>query len=956
MTAARRSQLLLSGAFFLASGATALAYEVVWFKRFAHVFGSSAHAWAAVVAAYLLGLGLGARWLDAFAARSTRPLFAYGVCEIVVSVCAFAIPFEIAWLGSHGAAWSSALGSAPWAQALVRFGLAFVVLAPATIAMGATLPLLVRHFVRHGESAAPATSVLYALNALGAGVGAWLAGFDLLPALGLARANGLLIAASLSIGIAACALGRGRTAEARPPDDPERRTATPERRRDARLALAAAATGAGALMLQMLWSRELAVLVGGTTYAYSALLAIYVAGLGLGSLGLRLFGGRADPLRAVAWSIVVLLAATLLGKALQPWLALSAGQTIALRADAAGDTSVCLVFAAVLVFVPTLAMGAVFPSLVRLGARDASDAGAVGFVYGWNTFGAIPAAALTHVVLFPTLGSTHTYRLALGLYLAALLVLWSPRLRSLAAPVVVGLGALGLVWLPRPLEPLDTHRGNYLYGNVAKDTPATALRTLFFETGASSDVLVAGYHEDALPNEPRYSQRYRALFVNGKVDATNVNDMQTQVVLAYVPRFVRPLAKSVLVIGFGSGTTAGASLLADDTQVTCVEIEPAVARAAREFVEVNHAPWTSPRFELVHDDGRAYLAGSERRYDLIVSEPSNPWIAGVANLYTEEFYRTAAEKLSRGGVLAQWLQCYALDARDYALVLRTLKSVFSHVAVVRINESDTIVLASRERLVPSADELDRVQAWIDGQPDVRADLERWCGTRDARTVLLRGWLLDELGIDRLLAADGGTDLHRDATLQLEFSGPRALFAAAGSLVAPQHAIARAADLAFVRDQFLAWRCGEAQVDALAAWKDLLLTSGRRDAAAQVVELALTFASDRPAWLVDQLVLDTEVSADELVARIDRLVTVSPEFAFEAGTILAQNGLPGRAVPVFERLRTAHPDAPRVLTALATCYATLGRDADARAALERAREVDPFDALGRDLERVMSGAR
>ncbi|MCC6406861.1 MAG: fused MFS/spermidine synthase [Planctomycetes bacterium] len=951
MLDARRQNLFLSGAFFVASGATALAYEVIWFKRFGHVWGSSAHAWAAVVAAYLLGLGLGARFLGAWAARVRRPLFAYGVAELVVTVAALAIPFEIGWLASRAAAWTSLLGDAAWAQAAIRFALTFAVLAPPTIAMGATLPLLVRHFVVAGQSTGAATSVLYALNALGAAGGAWLAGFDLLPALGLLRANYLVAAVSFAVGVAACALGRAEIKEREPETD----RATPHR--GAALAFAAAATGAGALILQMLWSRDLAVLIGSTTYAYTAVLAVFVAGLGLGSLVLRLIGRSWDPLQACGALIAILVATTLLGRALQPWLSLAAGGLLGVRVDAAGDTAVCVGFACALVLLPTFAMGAIFPSLVRLAGRDDQDSGAVGFVYGWNTLGSIPAAALTNVAILPSLGSSHGYRVALGAYLASLLALLvaRPRQAGRVAPATVLLGVAALSLWPTPAEPLATHRGRYMYGNAVGDEGATSLRAVYFANGASADVLVVGENEDALPSEARYAQRNRSLFVDGKVDASTATDMRTQVSLAYLPRCVRPDARSVLVIGMGTGTTAGASLLYPETKVTCVEIEPAVIAAIEHFAEVNHRPWESPNFRVVPEDGRAFLQATDERFDLIVSEPSNPWMVGVSNLFTEEFYRAANARLERGGVLAQWLQTYALSLSDYAMIVRTLRSVFPHVVLARIDESDTILFASRERIVPDSVGVDAIQRWIDTTPDVSEDLERWCGTTDARTYLLSSLMLDQRGLERLLAAEGGTSVHTDLALQIEYSAPRSLFAVRDA-VPPGQAVLRAYDLAFARDTFLAWGSGVEQVDALTSLKDLMLQCGRRDAAAQLVELALTFAPDRPALLVDQLVLATDAGPDETRERIEHLIAIAPDFAFEAGTILAQNGAPARALPVFEALRARHPDSPRVLTALSTCYATVGREEEARLALEHARTIDPFDELGRNLERVLDSER
>src|SRR5262249_44997863 len=182
------------------------------------------------------------------------------------------------------------------------------------------------------------------------------------------------------------------------------------------------------------------------------------------------------------------------------------------------------------------------------------------------------------------------------------------------------------------------------------------------------------------------------LRLNGKVDGTTGPDMLTQLGLAYFPRFLRPAARNLLVIGFGSGTTAGTSLLFPEARVTCCEIEPAVFAASQYFAEINHSPEASPRFSLVVDDGRSYLQASREKFDLIISEPSNPWMAGISNLFTREFYQAAKERLTDDGLLTQWVQLYDFAPSDYALILRTVSSVFPHVALVLINEAADSIL------------------------------------------------------------------------------------------------------------------------------------------------------------------------------------------------------------------------------------------------------------------------
>src|SRR5206468_5956420 len=176
--------------------------------------------------------------------------------------------------------------------------------------------------------------------------------------------------------------------------------------------------------------------------------------------------------------------------------------------------------------------------------------------------------------------------------------------------------------------------------------------------------------------------------------------------------------------------------------VTCCEIEPAVFAASQYFAEINHNPEASPRFSLVLDDGRSFLQGTREKFDLIISEPSNPWIAGISNLFTQEFYRAARERLNDDGLLAQWVQLYNFARSDYTLILRTVMSVFPHVAILLINQGDTILLASPSPLAGTSQSVQAAQATVDSSPDAQSDLTRWFGSADVISLLMSHFILE----------------------------------------------------------------------------------------------------------------------------------------------------------------------------------------------------------------------
>ncbi|MHC4480822.1 MAG: spermidine synthase family protein, partial [Planctomycetota bacterium] len=317
----------LASILFFLSGGTGLAYEIVWFKRFSSVWGSSYLAVAAVVGSFLFSLGLGAYFLGPLADRARFPLFGYGLCQLGIGALALAVPYQVRWLLAVAGRLYPLLHGAPLVHYVARFALTLAVLGPPCVLMGASLPLLISQFVPPKARLGPTAAWLYAVNTLGASAGCYVSGFHLLPALGLFWTNVGAVAVSVGVGILACTLvwqlrrpARGRVDEWPPPagaasvpdGEPGAASALP-------VHLAAALSGCAALILEVVWARQLTLILGGTTYAFTAMLVVVLAGIGLGSLAFRVIGPRARrPARMVVFTVLTVVAGVLVGKALIP--------------------------------------------------------------------------------------------------------------------------------------------------------------------------------------------------------------------------------------------------------------------------------------------------------------------------------------------------------------------------------------------------------------------------------------------------------------------------------------------------------------------------------------------------------------------------------------------------------------------------------------------------------------
>ncbi|PYP72881.1 MAG: hypothetical protein DMD41_07660 [Gemmatimonadetes bacterium] len=765
---------------FFLSGATGLVYELLWVRLLYQAFGATIQSVTTVVAAYMGGLGLGAWWFGRRADRHPRPAALYGWLELAIGAFAALSPLALTLVRQVYVALATGLHAGAPVSVALRFGLAALVLLVPTTLMGGTLPVLTRAFAGSDRAALqPTLGRLYGLNTLGAVLGTALAGFVLIEHVGIRASLWGTALVNFAIGAAAIALAKPLAPLSQAPvlPPPIARPASGDTLRRLALALLGL-TAFAALLDEIAWTRVLVMIVGGSTYAFTLVLLTFLLGIGLGSAFVARVGAAARPVTAA--SAGAAQGVTAAGAAM---LFLFFGQLpryiLAVFQFPGATARLALLGLAVgaVVLVPAIGMGMTFPLLTDLFAREDEARGAdVGRAYALNTLGSIAGAVLTGFVLVVWLGSDRTLRIGLwvnGLAALALVALAARgvaegseahrrlRARVLGGGVLAVLAlAIGVVVPPWSTRLFDLGPTIYGRGLTTPDQRQSFLehagmRQLAFREGWNATV-------SAWESAPG-----RSLKVNGKADASDHGDMDTELLLGIAPVALRPGASTGLVIGFGSGVTTRA--LADVPgmrRVRVVEIEPAVLDMARYFLSVNDTVLARPTVSAVVDDARSALQIDTARYDVIASEPSNPWLAGVATLYTPEFFRIVRGRLAPGGVFCQWVQLYQLPLPVVAAIVRNVHSVFPHTQVWFSSPWDLMVLGAAEPLQADS-------AWLGrlfGSHGALGELAREYLSVDDPADYLGHLAMGEHGVARLLSR--AVFEHRDDRPQLEFVAAR----------------------------------------------------------------------------------------------------------------------------------------------------------------------------------------
>jgi spermidine synthase len=728
--------------FFFLSGATALLYQVAFGKELGTIFGATAHAVSAVLAAFMGGLALGSYLGGRFADRIARPFRAYGVAEVAVGlVCAVTPWLFDAIEPAYVAAVRSAPDSLPLVSA-VRALLAGAVVIVPTLAMGMTLPWLAR-VVRAGADAGGAgrrLTRLYAVNTAGGAVGSLASAYFALPTLGVTGTMRAAAIVNLAIGVTAIAAGGPRVVAAQIP--PGRASAP----REIVPAVVAFASGVLVFSSEVVDTHLLAVVVGNSAYAFGLMLAVFLACLGLGAALAdrvrRRLGVHALAASLTATAAVSLVTLPLWGEISRVFVA------VAPWAESWAARELVRALVAVVLLAPaTTLMGLTFPLLLRRVAARPDVARQVGRLAALNTLGSIAGALAAGYFLLPRLGSEGMLRAIAVAFaaIAAMAGLGASR-RWLAAPAAAVL--IAVIVPSWSIERLTSGANVYFAAGPAPE--AVELVREDVHGGFTTVVRHGGV---------------RTLLTNGKFQGDDGGELTAQRSFAHFPALFVSRYRRALVIGLGTGTTLGTVAAYPFERIDVVEISPAIVEAAREFYGVagRHA-LDDPRVTLTVTDGRNFLLLAQERFDLVTIELSSVWFAGAASLYSRELYEIAAARLSEGGVIQQWLQLHHIRREEVAAVLRTIRSVFPHLALF-VAGNQGIIVASPAPLSASRSDL----AALSARPEVVETL----GEARSLEALLDHLMISGPELDRFLEETSGPPvISTDDNLYLEYQTPK----------------------------------------------------------------------------------------------------------------------------------------------------------------------------------------
>lgn len=689
---------------FFVSGFGGLIYEAVWTHYVKLFLGHAAYAQTLVLVVFIGGLALGA-WLCARVAERLRnPLRLYALVEGVIGL--ISLVFHPLFIAATDWGYASLLPTAcdqATALCLPQWGLSALLLLPQSVLLGATFPL-VSSAVLRTDSSQPGHDVaaLYFLNSLGAVLGVLAAAFILIPAVGLPGT--LKLAGSVNLVLALAAFYLSRVAPA-PLAIPQVNTTLSTGEISERwllrlLLLTAFLTGLSSFMYEIAWIRMLSLVLGATTHSFEIMLAAFILGLALGGAWVRNHVDRVgDSLRFLAR---IQLAMGVAAAATLPFYNMSFDVMAWILSALARNTGGFLLFSlassaiALLIMLPaTFCAGMTLPLITYRLVRSPSGEKALGMVYAVNTLGAIIGVIIAVHLMLEWVGVRGTLLVgalidvALGVLL---LVVLRPRGSPLRFPgvAVAATALLVAIAVGFEIDPKRSASGVFRTGvaSIPKDADI-----LFHRDGKTATVDVV-----------ESAGGIRAIRTNGKPDAslmtrpggTPTSDEFTMALLAVLPMGHQPQAKTAAVIGLGSGMSS-AMLLASPTltRLDTIEIEPAMVAGAQFFRPDANAAFDDPRSRIVIDDAKSYFARGRERYDIIVSEPSNPWVSGVASLFTEEFYQRLAGYLNEGGVLSQWLHTYEMDAATLASIIGALSKTFPEYVLYSSIDSDIIIVARK---------------------------------------------------------------------------------------------------------------------------------------------------------------------------------------------------------------------------------------------------------------------
>jgi spermidine synthase len=760
---------------FFASGATALVYEVLWSKYLSMMLGSTVQAQTVVLAVFMGGLALGNRLFGKRSKTIKKPLGGYAILEFIIGLYAFAFTYIYTAADWMFVAVGSNFANATWALLILKLLISVALMLVPTVLMGGTLPLIAVWIQRQPQYESGArVGLFYAINSLGAMTGAGLAGFYLIQTYGMSGTLLMTALVNLLIALVAAILSKMHEEDITVEKPVVQPAVTPETPAAPAttlwFAMLVALTGGVSMGLEVLSARALALIAGGSLQAFALVLMSFIFGIGLGSIVIST--SRVAQRWGIHMVYAVLLAAATLVVAnvvyIEELTTLYARARFGLASNAVGfiwhQVSIA-VFAFIIIGLPAAFLGAAVPLSIRLIASSASLGDQVGRLLTANTIGAVIGVLFTGFILMPIAGLRGAFATLAILLMAVTAYIALKRANTIAATIALVLIGISLMSIVSTGE-----NWRYVIGSGV-----FRLRSVYptpeFWKNRREQTEIAYYKDSADAtvsvergrNDPTSQVILR---INGKTDASSQGDLSTQFLVAHLPMAAKPDATNVFLLGFGSGITGGALLNHPIQKLTIAENCRPVLEAGEFFAAFNNGVLTNSRVLIRNEDARAVLKLSPTKYDIIINEPSNPWVVGVGSVFSQEFYELCSSRLTDDGIVAQWFHVYEMNNYIVNLVLRTFASVFPHMEVWDTQEGDIVMLGSKK---PWASNAAQYQKLFE-RPGVRKDFER---LKIYTGVALWARQLASQKTARAIAGDG--PIQTDDVPILEYAAPRAFF-------------------------------------------------------------------------------------------------------------------------------------------------------------------------------------
>jgi len=776
--------------FLFGSGFCALIYQTTWLREFRLIFGASTAASAAVLGVFMAGLGFGGIFLGRRSEAKPRPLAFYAKLELFIALSAALSPLLILVARHFYIAIGGTLATGLAIGTIVRLTLVALILGPPTFLMGGTLPAAARAVVTPDDVSRRTVGTLYGINTLGAVSGALFGTFYLFENFG----NHLTLWWATAVNFIV-ALAAFRFAKSMPESVVHEELFDKEDSGPAVSQLfvlvAAGLVGFAFFLMEIVWYRMLGPLLGGSTFSFGLILAVALLGIGLGGVTYALL----DLKRTASLHLFALTCAT---EALLIALPYALGDRIAITAmllrplgtlgfygHVAAWSAICFI----VVFPPAFVSGIQFPLLVALLGKGRRAVGVqTGAAYAWNTIGALIGSLAGGFGLVPLLSAPGVWKFVVVILsflaiVAAFLRSGEPRPWTRAiVPVSAAVMALIMLTAFGPTafwrhSQVGVGRLKYYHAspNELRDLIQSIRRHIIWDVdGIESSV--------GLQNADSVS-----FIVNGKSDGNAIGDAGTQIMSGIIGATLHPNPKQAMVVGLGTGSTAGWLAVVPTMQhVDVVELEPAILKIAEICSPVNQKALKNPKLRVIIGDGRELLLTIRSKYDIIISEPSNPYRAGVANLFTREFYESINNRLTPDGIFLQWVQTYSVDDRTIEIFYRTLGSVFPNIESWQTQEGDLLLAASQ---APLRYDPETLRSRLGSEPFKGAMLAAW------DTVGVEGFLAHYVGnsaMARVLQNLESWPLNTDDRTVIEFAFARSIGAPNGFQMATLRKSAQAA--------------------------------------------------------------------------------------------------------------------------------------------------------------------